>query len=92
MKHKPESVGRRPSVRTRAQAIRVLEHACSSAGQSMSLSLHLAGDFLDVPGVARRLAYRAEQACTGRQYLSDGDTRREYQAEAALWLAEGWHP
>lgn len=88
MKRKPKSVGRRPSVRTRAQAIRVLEHACSSADQS----LFQAGDFLGVPHVARRLAYRAEQACDGLNYTPVGNARREYQAEAALWLAEGWHP
>lgn len=86
MKRKPKSVGRRPSVRTRAEAIRVLEHACSSADQS----LYQAGDFLGVAPVVRHLAYRAERACEGPRYR--GDARREHQAEAALWLAEGWHP
>lgn len=87
MKRKPKSVDRRPSVRTRAQAIRVLEHACSSSDQS----LFLAADFLGARPVSRSLAYRAERACEGPRYAQD-DARREIQAEAALWLAEGWHP
>lgn len=85
MKRKPKSVGYRPSDRARAQAILVLEHACSSAHQN----LYATGCDLGVTLTARRLAYRAEQACYD---LQSRGARRECQAEAALWLAEGWHP